>query len=116
MQLFGIVAKAADGAGDAAATGGIFSAQNLMGILPIVVMIAIFYFAMIRPENKKKKKVQEMRSSLEVGNEITTVGGLVGKIVSIKDDYITFETGEDRVRIQVTRWAVSGTGREAEQQ
>lgn len=80
-----------------------------------VVLIAVFYFFLIRPENKKKKKLQSMRDSLSVGDEITTIGGIVGKIVSIKDDLITFETGEDRVRMQVTRWAISTTGKDTAQ-
>ena len=61
-------------------------------------------------EEEKKKKAEEMRNSLEVGDKITTIGGLVGKIVHIGGDLITFETGEDRVRIQVTKWAISTNG------
>ena len=80
------------------------------GIIMIVLLFGVFYFFLIRPENKKKKKLQEMRSSLQVGDEITTIGGIVGKIVSIKDDMITFETGEDRVRVQIMRWAISTNG------
>lgn len=79
-------------------------------IIMIVVLIAVFYFFMIRPENKKKKKLEEMRNSIEVGDKITTIGGLVGKVVHIGGDLITFETGEDRVRIQVTKWAISTNG------
>ena len=77
------------------------------GIILLVVMLVVFYFFLIRPENKKKKKAEEMRSSLSVGDKITTIGGMVGKIVDISGDLITFETGEDRVRIQVTKWAIS---------
>jgi len=80
-------------------------------IIMIVVMIAIFYFFMIRPESKKKKKLAEMRSSLAVGDSITTIGGIIGKVVSISDDKITFETSEDRVRVQVAKWAVSTVGK-----
>ena len=69
---------------------------NYSGIIMIVLLFAVFYFFLIRPENKKKKKLQEMRTNLQVGDQITTIGGIVGKIVSIKDDMITFETGEDR--------------------
>ena len=83
---------------------------NLSYLLMFAVLIVVFYFFLIRPENKKKKKLAEMRSQLAVGDEITTIGGMVGKICSIKDDFITFETGEDRVRIQVTRWAIPTTG------
>jgi preprotein translocase subunit YajC len=74
------------------------------------ILIVAFYFILIRPESKKKKKVAQMRSELAVGDEITTIGGMVGKICTIKDDLITFETGEDRVRIQVARWAIHTTG------
>ena len=84
-------------------------------IIMFVVLIAVFYFFLIRPENKKKKELQNMRNSLEVGTEITTIGGIVGKIVSIKDDLITFETGEDRVRMQVARWAISTIGKDTQQ-
>ncbi|MBR6654732.1 MAG: preprotein translocase subunit YajC [Oscillospiraceae bacterium] len=80
-----------------------------------VVLIVVFYFFLIRPENKKKKKLEDMRNQLAVGDEITTIGGIVGKIVSIKDDLITFETGEDRVRMQVTKWAISTTGKDTNQ-
>ena len=83
---------------------------NYATIIMFVVLIAVFYFFLIRPENKKKKKLQEMRDSLTVGDQLTTIGGMVGKIVSIKDDMVTFETGEDRVRIQIMRWGISTTG------
>jgi len=84
-------------------------------IIMIVVMVGIFYFFMIRPENKKKKKLAEMRNSLSVGDTITTIGGIFGKVVSINDEKITFETSEDRVRIQVAKWAVSTVGKAAEE-
>ena len=80
-------------------------------ILMIVIMFAVFYLFIIRPENKKKKKTEEMRSSLSLGDEITTIGGITGKIVQITEDTITFETGEDRVRIQTKKWAISTTAK-----
>ena len=93
------------------ATGGSASM-----IIMLVAMFAIFYFLIIRPENKKKKKTEEMRSSLSLGDGITTIGGITGKIVQITEDTITFETGEDRVRIQVKKWAISTTAKmEAEE-
>ncbi len=95
----------ASGATDSAATG------SYSMIIMFVVLIVVFYFFLIRPENKKKKKLQEMRDSLAVGDSVTTIGGIMGKIVSIKDDTITFETGEDRVRVQVAKWAISTTGK-----
>jgi len=84
-------------------------------ILMIVAMVGIFYFFMIRPESKKKKKLAEMRSSLAVGDTVTTIGGILGKVVSVGDEKITFETSEDRVRIQVAKWAISTVGKEAEE-
>jgi len=83
-------------------------------IIMLVALVAIFYFFMIRPENKRKKKLQEMRDNLKVGDEITTIGGMVGKIVDVTKDTVTFETGEDRVRIQVTKWAISTVGKQTE--
>ena len=80
-------------------------------ILMLVLMFAVFYFLIIRPENKKKKKTEEMRSSLSIGDEITTIGAMTGKIVQITDDTITFETGEDRVRIQIKKWGISTTAK-----
>lgn len=85
-------------------------------IIMLVLLVVVFYFFLIRPENKKKKKAQEMRDSLAIGDEITTIGGMVGKIVSLRDDMITFETGEDRVRIQIAKWAISTTGKQKEEQ
>lgn len=92
---------------DASAAAGSSSSMILM----IVLMFAIFYFLIIRPENKKKKKTEEMRNSLSIGDEITTIGGLTGKIVQVTEDTITFETGEDRVRIQAKKWSISTTAK-----
>lgn len=84
-------------------------------LLPFAILIIVFYFLLIRPENKKKKALSEMRSALSVGDTVTTIGGIVGKVVHIKDDLITIETGEDRVRIQFTRWAISTTGTQTDE-
>ena len=79
-------------------------------LLLMVAMIAVFYFLIIRPENKRKKQAEQMRSSLKKGDRVTTIGGMVGKIVQVNDSTIVFETSEDRVRIEVTKWAVQSTG------
>lgn len=79
-------------------------------ILMIVVMIAIFYFMLIRPENKRKKEATEMRNSLAVGDEITTIGGIVGTICAVKTNSVVLETGADRVRIELMKWAISSKG------
>jgi len=95
-------------------SGGHFMDPTM--IIVIVAMIAIFYFFMIRPEKKKKKALADMRDSLSVGDSITTIGGILGKVVSVDGDKVTFETSEDRVRVQVAKWAISTVGRPPEEQ
>ena len=81
--------------------------EQFYSIGMILVMIAIFYFLMIRPENKRKKQAEEMRNSLKKGDQITTIGGIVGKIVMVGEETIVIETSDDRVRMELTKWAVS---------
>ena len=76
-------------------------------LLPLVLMIALMYFLMIRPENKRKKQAEEMRNSLKKGDQITTIGGIVGKIVHVTEETIVIETSDDRVRMELAKWAVS---------
>ena len=102
MLFTGCEAVAAPAADGATAAGGATSS-----LIMIVMIFVIFYFLMIKPEKKRKQKAEEMRNSIEVGDKITTIGGMVGKVVHVTEDKITFETGEDRVRIEVTKWAVS---------
>ena len=87
--------------------------EGASSIIMLVVLVAVFYFLLIRPENKRKKKAQEMRDSLKKGDTITTIGGIVGKIVMVKDETIVIETSDDRVRMELTKWAVSTTGVQA---
>jgi len=82
-------------------------------IIMLVLMFAMLYFFMIRPENKRKKEAQNMRDSLAVGDEITTIGGITGTICAVKENTIVIETGADRVRIEFTKWAVSSKGTQA---
>ena len=77
--------------------------MNTNGIILMVVMILVFYVFLLLPENRKKKKLNEMRNSIRVGDDIVTIGGMMGKVVAVTDDSVTFETGEDQVRIQVTK-------------
>lgn len=76
-------------------------------IIMLIAMVAIFYFMLIRPENKRKKEAEELRSALKVGDEITTIGGIVGKVVNVKEDKFVIETGADQVRIELQKWALS---------
>ncbi|HHZ06128.1 MAG TPA: preprotein translocase subunit YajC [Clostridiales bacterium] len=85
----------------------------------IVIYVAIFagiYFLLIRPNSKKKKQEQKMRDSIQIGDDITTIGGIMGKIVSVKDESDSFvlETGADRVRMQFKKWAISTVDTEKE--
>ena len=87
---------------DAVAAGGMGST-----IVMMVAMLGIFYFMLIRPENKRKKEAEQMRSALKVGDRIVTIGGICGTVVSVKDDRFVIETGADQVRIEFSKWALS---------
>lgn len=82
--------------------------ELIMSFLPFVVIIAIFYFLMIRPQRKRDKENREMLASIKVGDSITTIGGMVGKITKIKDEKVIFETGPKTEPHQITieRWAI----------
>ncbi len=84
--------------------------ENYSYILMLVVMFGAMYFFMIRPENKKRKAMEAMRKELAVGDEITTIGGITGTICAVKENTVVFETGADRVRLEVTKWAISTRG------
>ncbi|RHR09001.1 preprotein translocase subunit YajC [Pseudoflavonifractor sp. AF19-9AC] len=86
----------------------------LESIILLVLMFGLLYFFMIRPENKRKKEAENLRNSLTVGDEITSIGGITGTVCAVKDSTIVIETGADRVRIELTKWAVSSkNGQEA---
>ena len=76
-------------------------------IVMLVVMIGVFYFMLIRPENKRKKDAEQMRSAVRTGDEVITIGGIIGTVVSIKDDKFVMETSADQVRIEFAKWAIS---------
>ena len=75
--------------------------------IPMVLMFAILYFFMIRPQKKKDKEIQDMRSGLQIGDEIITTGGIIGIVVSLKEDTLVIETGSDRSKVRIARWAVA---------
>jgi len=82
--------------------------EGLVGtIVMLVLMVGIFYFMLIRPENKRKKENEKMRNSVKVGDRITTIGGICGTIVSVKDDKIVIETSADQVRMELVKWSLS---------
>lgn len=73
--------------------------------LPIILLV-VFYFLLIAPQRKKEKKIKEMRASLKEGNEIITIGGIMGKIVTVKEDTVVVEVGADKVKLKFAKWAV----------
>lgn len=109
MNLIPLLAGTA-GAGQASGTGG--SPASLIIIMGI--MFVAMYFLTIRPQKKKQKEEQEMRDAIAVGDEITTIGGIMGRVVTVKDDSLIIETGADRNKMKITRWAVSTNNSAAE--
>ena len=75
-------------------------------IIMMVALFAIMYFLMIRPQKKKQKEEQEMRDSIQIGDEITTIGGIMGRVVTVKEDSIVLESGADRTKMKFSRWAI----------
>lgn len=75
-------------------------------ILPMALLFLVFYFVLIRPQRKRDKETQRMRNSIQVGDEVVTAGGIVGLVVSIKEDTVVIETGGDRSKIRIKRWAI----------
>ena len=92
---------------DAAAGAGATGGSMFTTIFMLVAMVGVFYFMMIRPENKRKKEAEQMRNALKVGDQVTTIGGIVGTVVNVKDDKFVIETSADQVRIEFQKWALS---------
>ena len=90
---------------EATATTG-DTASMLASFLPLILVFVFFYFFLIRPQKKREKETAKMRSSIEVGDEIITIGGIVGIVVSLREDTLVIETGGDRSKIRIARWAV----------
>ena len=83
------------------------SGSSLMSFLPLILLIVVMYFLMIRPQRKKDKEVKDMRNNLQVGDEIITIGGIFGKIVKTKEDSIVVQIGTEKVKVEFMKWAVS---------
>ena len=109
-----MLALALSGCATAGAEGEAATISPVFTIIYLVVIVAVMYFLMIRPERKRRKEAEELRSSITVGDTVTTIGGIVGKVVDMKDDFITIETSEDRVRIELAKWGVSTVGKQKE--
>ena len=79
----------------------------LANLIPLILLIVVMYFLMIRPQKKKDKQIQDMRKAFTVGDEIITIGGICGKIVKTKEDSFIIQVGADKVKFEMMRWAVS---------
>ena len=88
---------------EAAPQGG----SMMPSIIMMVAMVGVFYFLLIRPENKRKKEAEAMRSAVKTGDQITTIGGIIGTVVNVKDDKIVIETSADQVRLELAKWSIS---------
>lgn len=96
------------------------TATMLATFIPLILMFVVFYFILIRPQKKREKEVQKMRENIEIADEVVTIGGIIGRIVSIKDDTVVIETAGDRSKIRLTRWSIqqniTATERAAQEQ
>ena len=108
--FFGISRAVAETTGTTATDGAVQEispvASLISMLLPMVLIFVVFYFFLIRPQKKKEKQAADMRNSIEVGDGITTIGGIVGRVASIKEDTFVLETGSDRVKMRFKRWAI----------
>ena len=83
------------------------TAGLLASFIPLVLVLIVFYFVLIRPQKKKEKQDAQMRKNLQVGDEVVTAGGIVGIVFSVKEDTVVIETGGDRSKIRVKKWAIA---------
>lgn len=79
----------------------------LLQFLPLIAMVIIFYFLLIRPQKKKQKEIKDMRDNIKVGDDIVTIGGIMGKVLLVKEDYIVIESSSTKSRIDVMKWGIS---------
>ncbi len=81
--------------------------DTLYTLMPLLLLVFIMYFLLIRPQKKKERQINAMRSSIKVGDDIITIGGIYGKVTRVKDDVLTIQVGADKTKMDITRWAVS---------
>lgn len=106
MKLFSLVADTTTttAAGEGSPTSGILGL--LTTFLPLILIVVLMYFMMIRPQKKQQKKEQEMRNNIRVGDEITTIGGICGRVVTVKEDTLVIETGANCNKMVIKKWAL----------
>ena len=108
LKKFGFTAAALSGMMGLSAFAAEEGAPNGMSgtLIWVVLMVVMFYFMIIRPQKKKEKADRQLRASLQPGDTIVTIGGFTGKVLSIKDDEVTFETGAAKTRLAIKKWAI----------
>ena len=104
IQFLDTASAAASGAAQAGTGGSIL--MLLAQLLPLALIFVVFYFLLIRPQKKKDKETQNMRNNIQVGDEVVTAGGIIGRVVSIKEYNVVIETGNDRSKVRIKRWAI----------
>lgn len=104
MNMFLLDTTATTAAGTAA--GGNTWLSMLLQLSPFLLIIVLMYFIMIRPQKKKQQEEQKMRNGVRVGDELTTIGGICGRVVNVKDDTLIIETGADRNKMTIKKWAI----------
>ena len=111
MQLFGFLEAAAT----QATTGETSPLAQYSSFIMIIVLVVVFYFFLYRPQKKQEKQIAAMRSNIKVGDGISTNGGILGKVVQIKDDYLIIETGNDKTKMKIAKWAIRAVEQPAEE-
>ena len=106
MNLLNLISSSGS-ASSAGAAAGAQVGSILTMVLPLVLMIAIFYFLILRPEKKRNKEMQQMLSNIQVADEIVTNGGIIGRVLSVKEDTVLIETGSDRTKIRILKSAIA---------
>ena len=106
--MYSFIKAAADAATTAGDPAQGSTASMLLSLAPILLVMVLMYFMLIRPQNKKKKQEEKMRNDLRVGDEVTTIGGIVGRVVGIKEESnsVIIETGADRSKVHIKKWAI----------
>lgn len=107
LFLMEVASGSASGSGSEAAAGGMDMGSMLMTFIPLILIFVVFYFLLIRPQKKREKQTNEMRNNVQVGDEVVTQGGIVGRVVSIKEDNVVVETGSERSKLRIKRWAIA---------
>ncbi len=106
-ELLRIMSSTSGAATTQQGQGGNMAVTLLTTVVPLALMVVIFYFLLIRPERKRSKKMKEMLDNLQVADEVVTTGGIIGRVLSVKEDTVLIETGSDRTRLRILRSSIA---------